>query len=74
VLQMDPRLKTSAEGLAEQFRLSMKAYRWLQELPKDSPHRDPAATLLDQLQDADTAPSEQLVAAVAELEKRIAGK
>ncbi len=73
VVQMDPRVKTTPEGLAEQFRLSMKVYGWLQQLPEDSPSREAAARLLDMLQAADVAPTAQLAAAVEELEGRIAG-
>jgi photosystem II stability/assembly factor-like uncharacterized protein len=71
VLKMDPRVKTPAEGLTEQFRLSMKIYGWLQTLPADSPLRDSASLLLDALQDDDTAPAAQLVAAVEELQAKI---
>ena len=69
---MDPRVKTPREELAEQFRLSMKVYGWMQTLPADSPHRASAARLLDMLQSSDTAPTTQLVAAVEELGKTVA--
>ncbi len=72
VVQMDPRVKTSRADLAEQFRLSMKVYGWMQQLAQDSPLREAATRLLDMLQAADVAPSTQLAAAVEELEKRIA--
>jgi hypothetical protein len=71
-VQMDPRVKTSRADLGEQFRLSMKVYAWLQQLPQDSPLREAAARLLDMLQAADVAPTTQLAAAVEELEKKIA--
>lgn len=66
VLQMDPRVKTPAEGLAQQFTESMKVYTLLREKPED----DTLRSLLDKLQDADTAPSEQLVRAVEEVSKK----
>jgi len=67
VVEMDPRVKTPREGLAEQFRLSMKVYGLLQKLPENSPHRASAARLFDMLQSSDTAPTTQLVTAVEEL-------
>jgi len=72
VVEMDPRVKTPREALAEQFRLSMKVYGWMQTLPESSPHRASAARLLDMLQSSDTAPATQLVAAVEELGKTVA--
>jgi len=59
-LTMDPRVPTSREGLAQQFAASMKVYARLREKPED----DTLRSLLDRLQDADTAPSEQLMRAV----------
>ena len=77
VVEMDPRVKASREDLAQQFALSMKAYQWIQQLDDDEKNaelRRAADTLLDALQSADAAPSTQLVAAVAELEARIAAR
>jgi hypothetical protein len=62
-LTMDPRVTTSREGLAQQFAASMKVYARLREKPEDETLR----SLLDRLQDADTAPSEQLMRAVEEV-------
>jgi photosystem II stability/assembly factor-like uncharacterized protein len=66
VLQMDPRVKTPQEGLAQQFTLSMKVYTLLREAKTDE-EKQKLRTLLDALQSADTAPSSALVAAVEEL-------
>jgi photosystem II stability/assembly factor-like uncharacterized protein len=63
VLQMDPRVKTPREGLAQQFAASMKVYAKLRKNPDDEALR----SLLDKLQSADTAPSTQLMKAVDEL-------
>jgi hypothetical protein len=60
-LAMDPRVPTPREGLAQQFAESMKVYSKLREKPDDETLR----TLLERLQEADTAPSTQLVDAVA---------
>ena len=60
VVQMDPRVKTSAADLAKQFDLSMQVYRALQSAPADEKLR----TLLDLLQAGDYAPSKQLEAEV----------
>ncbi len=62
-LDMDPRVTTPREGLEQQFTESMKVYLRLREKPEDATLR----SLLDRLQSADTAPSTQLVAAVAEV-------
>jgi len=67
---MDPRVKTPPAGLEEQFRLSMKAYAWMQQLTDDT-LKEAAASLLESLQAADTAPSQQLVEAVQELERKV---
>ncbi|HEX8171362.1 MAG TPA: glycoside hydrolase [Thermoanaerobaculia bacterium] len=67
-VRMDPRVKTSAEDLEQQFRLSMKVYGWLRTLPEGD-QRDAAASLLEALQAADVAPSAQLVDAVNGLVK-----
>lgn len=61
-LQMDPRVTTPREGLAQQFAESMKVYARLREKPEDETLR----SLLDRLQAADTTPSTQLVRAVEE--------
>ena len=68
---MDPRVKTPRAGLEEQFRLSMQVYGWMQRLTDDT-LKAAAASLLNALQDADTAPSAQLVEAVRELGSRTA--
>jgi photosystem II stability/assembly factor-like uncharacterized protein len=65
-LDIDPRVKTPREGLAEQFAQSMKVYERLRENPDD----DTLRSLLDRLQAADTAPSTQLVQAVEETLRR----
>jgi photosystem II stability/assembly factor-like uncharacterized protein len=62
-LTMDPRVTTPREGLAQQFAESMKVYQRLREKPEDETLR----SLLERLQAADTAPSEQLVRAVEEV-------
>ena len=80
VVKMDPRVKTSAEGLAEQFRLSMQVYTELQKLasggeedeegPPSAEEPSRAATLrslFSKLQSADVAPSAQLKEAVQSL-------
>ncbi|MFL6246085.1 MAG: glycoside hydrolase [Thermoanaerobaculia bacterium] len=69
---MDPRVKTPRAGLEEQFRLSMKVYEWMQQLTDDT-LKEAAASLLESLQAADTAPSTQLIEAVQELERRRPG-
>ena len=72
---MDPRVKATREDLAQQFALSMKAYEWTKQLGDDEKNaelRRAADALLDALQSGDAAPSTQLVAAVAELEAKIA--
>jgi photosystem II stability/assembly factor-like uncharacterized protein len=61
-LSMDPRVKTPREGLLQQFTESMKVYERMREKPDDATLR----TLLDQLQSADTAPSDALIKAVEE--------
>jgi photosystem II stability/assembly factor-like uncharacterized protein len=52
VVRMDPRVKTPREGLVRQFELSMKLYRWMQQinaalapLPPDSQRAQELATL-----------------------------
>jgi photosystem II stability/assembly factor-like uncharacterized protein len=73
-VQMDPRVKASPGELAQQFELSMKAYGWLQKLgdsENETPLKAAAATLLETLQQADAAPSQQVIAAMAELEEKI---
>jgi hypothetical protein len=65
-LVMDPRVKTSREDLLLQFTESMKVYERLREKPDDETLR----SLLDRLQSADTAPSEQMVRAVGEVTAR----
>jgi photosystem II stability/assembly factor-like uncharacterized protein len=62
-LQMDPRVKTPREELAQQFDASMKVYAKLRENPEDETLR----SLLERLQAADTAPSTQLMQAVEEV-------
>jgi hypothetical protein len=66
VVEMDPRVKTPRAGLEQQFALSMQVYNRLRELDSASGARSPLRTLLDILQTADAAPTEQVVAAVAE--------
>jgi hypothetical protein len=68
---MDPRVKATRDDLAQQFALSMKAYAWTKQLPEGE-LRSAAASLLRTLQSADAAPTTQLVAAVAELEAKVA--
>jgi photosystem II stability/assembly factor-like uncharacterized protein len=65
VLQMDPRVTTPPEGLAQQFTLSMKVYEHLRDA-KTEEDKDKFRNLLEALQSADTAPSSQLAAAVEE--------
>jgi photosystem II stability/assembly factor-like uncharacterized protein len=67
VVQMDPRVKTSREGLEQQFALSMKVYELLKK-PQSEEVEDKLRRLLDILQSADTAPTAQVIAAVAEVE------
>jgi photosystem II stability/assembly factor-like uncharacterized protein len=67
---MDPRVKTPRAGLEEQFQLSMKVYGWMQRLT-DEALKTAATSLFESLQDADTAPSSQLVEAVRELEAKV---
>jgi hypothetical protein len=76
VLEMDPRVKTSTEGLRQQFNESMQVYAWLRAVErargkKETPALNTAAdalrSLLDRLQSADTAPASALSNAVREL-------
>jgi photosystem II stability/assembly factor-like uncharacterized protein len=66
VVKMDPRVKTSPEDLAKQFALSMKLYATLLHEPEGSERTPKLGRLLDMVQNADAAPTEQLVAAVEE--------
>jgi len=68
VVQMDPRVKTSREGLEQQFALSMKVYELLKQSTNDE-RSERLRTLLEILQKADAAPAAQVVAAVEELEQ-----
>ena len=78
VVQMDPRVKTSREGLEQQFALSMKVYSLLREVEaaRTNAAEELASvaqslrTLLRSLQAADVAPTTQMTAAVAEVESR----
>jgi len=67
VVQLDPRVKTSREGLEQQFALSMKVYELMKQSTNDE-RTEKLRTLLEILQKADAAPASQVVAAVAELE------
>ena len=66
VVTMDPRVKTSREDLAQQFALSTRLYTALKTEPEGSDRAQKLRRLLDTLQSADVAPTEQLVAAVEE--------
>ncbi len=70
IVAMDPRVKTSREGLQEQLGLSLQVYDRLARLT-DETLKEQAASLLESLQAADTAPSAQLVEAVEELHAKI---
>jgi photosystem II stability/assembly factor-like uncharacterized protein len=74
VVKIDPRVKATAADLAQQHALSMKVYGFLQKLGDDekaAPLKQAASTLLETLQQADVAPTQQLVSAVADLEKKV---
>jgi len=66
IVEMDPRVKTSHEDLAKQFAMSMKLYETLLHEPEGSERTPKLRRLLDMAQNADVAPTEQLVAAVEE--------
>jgi len=61
-VRMDPRITTSAAGLAQQFNLSMDVYRALAAHPREA--EDQLRPLYVMLQETDAAPTSQLAAAV----------
>jgi photosystem II stability/assembly factor-like uncharacterized protein len=63
IVQMDPRVPTSRAGLEQQFALSMRVYEALKANPPEE-QETKLRTLLDTLQNADTAPTAQVVGAV----------
>ncbi|HUP88334.1 MAG TPA: hypothetical protein VM100_03245 [Longimicrobiales bacterium] len=67
-VRMDPRVKTSLAGLQQQFTLSMQVDSALRATMKagDTRANNELASLFDLLQEADTAPTTQLVDAVKE--------
>jgi photosystem II stability/assembly factor-like uncharacterized protein len=65
VVTMDPRVKTSHDDLAQQFALSMRLYGAL-KLEPEGDRATKLRRLLDLVQSADVAPTEQLGAAVEE--------
>jgi photosystem II stability/assembly factor-like uncharacterized protein len=62
-IQMDPRVPTSRAGLEQQFTLSMRVYEALKANPPEE-QETKLRTLLDTLQNADTAPTAQVAGAV----------
>jgi photosystem II stability/assembly factor-like uncharacterized protein len=66
-LRMDPRVKTPPAGLKQQFDLAMK----VMELIRRTKSPDSLIRLLDAIEGSDAAPTPVMVAAVAELQKRI---
>jgi hypothetical protein len=63
IVQMDPRVPTSRAGLEQQFALSMRVYEALKANPPEE-QETKLRTLLDTLQNADTAPTAQVMGAV----------
>ncbi len=71
LVQMDPRVKATPADLEQQFALSMKVYEAMKQSTDDE-RTDKLRTLLDILQNADAAPTAQVISAVAEMEQSAA--